>query len=42
VDQVLVTVTGYDVSPAVYAAVVAVLALSALSGRPETASSELV
>jgi MHS family proline/betaine transporter-like MFS transporter len=42
VDQVLVTVTGYDVLPAVYAAVVAVLALLALSGRPETASSELV
>jgi MHS family proline/betaine transporter-like MFS transporter len=42
VDQVLVTVTGYDVLPAVYAAVVAVLALLALSSRPETACSELV
>jgi hypothetical protein len=30
------------VLPAVYATVVAVLALLALSGRPETASSELV
>jgi hypothetical protein len=35
-------VTGYDVLPAVYAAVVAVLALLALSGGLETASSELV
>ncbi len=40
-DQVLVTVTGYDVLPAVYAAVVATLALLVLSGRPESASSEL-
>jgi len=30
------------VLPAVYATVVAVLALLAVSGRPETASSELV
>ena len=42
VEQILVKVTGIDLLPAVYVTVVAAVALLALNGRPETASSELV
>jgi MFS transporter, MHS family, proline/betaine transporter len=41
VEQILVTVTGFDLIPAVYVTVVAAVALFALAGRPETAASEL-
>jgi MHS family proline/betaine transporter-like MFS transporter len=41
VEQILVNVTGFDLIPAVYVTVVAAVAMFALAGRPETASSEL-
>ena len=41
VDQILVTVTGFDLAPAMYVGGVALLALLALRTWPETAFSEL-
>jgi MFS transporter, MHS family, proline/betaine transporter len=39
--QILVTMTGYDVVPAVYVTVVAALTIIGAADWPETASSEL-
>jgi len=41
VGQILFKVTGHETAPAIYMATVAALALLALRGQPETASSDL-